>query len=237
MPFVGSYVRKPKLSREGANVQVVEHGKIIAETSGEYGEEGHVYQEYFKLPDMEGNTAVIGSWLIGGEAAGMGIRESTGLITSNTSRFVPQLLFLESVLSFLHRLKSYLKLHFIVLIWGFTAILGKEISIPAVELVFYRTLLAMALLAVVLVWRKQPLQIGWAAMFQVLGIGCLIAAHWILFFAAARVANVSACLIGMATSSLWTGFLEPLANRRKISKLEIGFGLLAPCRTKPYFYP
>ena len=93
MPFVGSYVRKPKLSREGANVQVVEHGKIIAETSGEYGEEGHVYQEYFKLPDMEGNTAVIGSWLIGGEAAGMGIRESTGLITSNTSRFVPHYFF------------------------------------------------------------------------------------------------------------------------------------------------
>ena len=124
-------------------------------------------------------------------------------------------------------MKSYFKLHFIVLIWGFTAILGKEVSIPAVELVFYRTLLAMALLAIVLVWRKQPLQIGWAAMFQVLGIGCLIAAHWILFFAAARVANVSACLIGMATSSLWTGFLEPLANRRKISKLEIGFGLLA----------
>ena len=84
-----SYVRKPKLSREGANVQVVENGKIIAETGGEYGEEGYVYQEFFKIPNFDGNVPIIGSWVVGGEAAGMGIRESNTLITDNLSKFVP----------------------------------------------------------------------------------------------------------------------------------------------------
>ncbi len=88
-PLSGDYVRKPKLSREGANVQLIKAGNIIAETPGEYGEEGYVYQKYFTLPNFEGYTPVLGSWIIGGEAAGMGIRESQSLITDNLSRFIP----------------------------------------------------------------------------------------------------------------------------------------------------
>jgi glutathionylspermidine synthase len=88
-PLASSYVRKPILSREGANVQIVENGKVIAETDGEYGGEGYIYQQYFKIPDFEGHTPIIGSWLIGGQAAGMGIREVEGLITHNFSQFIP----------------------------------------------------------------------------------------------------------------------------------------------------
>ncbi|MBD0376122.1 MAG: glutathionylspermidine synthase family protein, partial [Flavisolibacter sp.] len=55
----------------------------------DYGEEGYIYQQYFELPNFNGNTPVIGSWLIGGVPAGMGIRESSGLITKNTSHFIP----------------------------------------------------------------------------------------------------------------------------------------------------
>jgi len=84
----GSYVQKPVYSREGANVKIVKNGVVTEQTGGDYGEEGYVIQDYAPLPDFDGNHPVIGSWLIGGVAAGMGIRESDGLITGNTSRFV-----------------------------------------------------------------------------------------------------------------------------------------------------
>ncbi len=85
----GKYVQKPVFSREGANVKIVLNGTVAEETDGEYGEEGFVVQDYAELPDFNGNHSVIGSWLIGGVPAGMGIRESDGLITNNSSRFVP----------------------------------------------------------------------------------------------------------------------------------------------------
>jgi len=88
-PFSGDYVEKPLFSREGANVDIWVNGKSVEKSSGEYGSEGYVYQQYAALPNFDGNYPVIGSWIIGGEAAGMGIRESDGLITGNTSRFVP----------------------------------------------------------------------------------------------------------------------------------------------------
>ena len=89
MPPSTEYVRKPVFSREGANVEIWLNGSLAEQTEGEYGEEGFVYQQYAALPNFEGNRPVIGSWIIGGEAAGMGIRESDSLITQNTSRFVP----------------------------------------------------------------------------------------------------------------------------------------------------
>ena len=84
-----SYARKPLLSREGANIDLVRDGDLLSRTEGEYGEEGFIYQELFELPPFNGNYPVIGSWIIGQEPAGMGIRESDGLVTDNLSRFVP----------------------------------------------------------------------------------------------------------------------------------------------------
>lgn len=84
-----SYVKKPVFSREGANVSIVEGGRIIEDEGGHYGREGFIYQQYFPLPQFDGNNAVIGSWVVGGNPAGMGIRESSNLITNNWSRFCP----------------------------------------------------------------------------------------------------------------------------------------------------
>jgi drug/metabolite transporter (DMT)-like permease len=123
-------------------------------------------------------------------------------------------------------LKNYLQLHFIVLIWGFTAILGLLISMPAVELVFFRTVLAALLLGCMLLRKKELLIILKTDFVRLLLTGGLIAAHWILFFGAARVSTASICLAGMATGSLWTSLLEPLILRRKISVLEIAIGLI-----------
>ncbi len=122
--------------------------------------------------------------------------------------------------------KDYIRLHFVVWIWGFTAILGALITIPAVEIVFYRTLFASLALFVLLRWRNHALKLPWRVFLPILGTGLLISAHWILFFAAARVANVSVCLAGMATCSLWTSFLEPVINRRPVRLFEVLLGLL-----------
>lgn len=89
--YLTSYVRKPLLGREGANVEIVTPGGN-QRTDGPYGEEGYVYQEYAPLPDFDGHYPVLGTWIIDGEAAGMGIRESDTLITDNQSNFVPHLI-------------------------------------------------------------------------------------------------------------------------------------------------
>jgi len=71
---------------------MVKHYGTIEKTFGEYGAEGFIFQQLFELPDFDGNYPVIGSWIIGQEPAGLGIREANGLITDNKSRFVPHLI-------------------------------------------------------------------------------------------------------------------------------------------------
>jgi glutathionylspermidine synthase len=83
------YVQKPKLSREGANIQMVQGSTLLQQSNGDYGKEGYIYQQLFPLPEFNGNYPVLGSWIIGQEPAGMGIRESNTLITDNLSRFIP----------------------------------------------------------------------------------------------------------------------------------------------------
>jgi len=88
-PLGGRYVRKPKLSREGANIAWFEGGVAVEETDGDYGEEGHVFQAPAALPDFDGHHPIFGVWIVDHEPAGLGIREDTRRITGNLSRFIP----------------------------------------------------------------------------------------------------------------------------------------------------
>ncbi len=94
-PFVAaagsraSYVKKPRLSREGANVTLVEHGRTAEENGGDYGAEGFIYQALAPIPDFSGRRPVCGVWVVHHEACGLGLREDTRRITGNLSRFVP----------------------------------------------------------------------------------------------------------------------------------------------------
>ncbi len=88
-PLGDCYIRKPKLSREGANVTWVERGVTLEESGGDYGEEGFVFQAVAHMPEFDGNRPVFGVWMVDHEAAGLGIREDTRRITGNLSRFVP----------------------------------------------------------------------------------------------------------------------------------------------------
>jgi glutathionylspermidine synthase len=89
VPLSESYAKKPVFSREGANVSIIKNGVTIEENQGEYGEEGYLYQQYIELPNFDGYHPILGSWIIGGAPAGMGIRESSNLVTNAMSRFCP----------------------------------------------------------------------------------------------------------------------------------------------------
>lgn len=85
------FVAKPVLAREGANIEVVSHGKILARSHGSYDASRMVYQQRYPLKDFGRGYPVLGSWIVAGEAAGLGIRED-GLITGNRARFVPHII-------------------------------------------------------------------------------------------------------------------------------------------------
>jgi glutathionylspermidine synthase len=82
------YVRKPRLGREGANISIVAPGYEV-QTGGVYGEEGFVYQLFDPLPEFDGYRPALGAWMIGDNAAGLGIRETAGLVTDDGAAFVP----------------------------------------------------------------------------------------------------------------------------------------------------
>lgn len=124
------------------------------------------------------------------------------------------------------RLLNYLHLHVIVFIWGFTAVLGALISIEAIPLVWYRMLLASGLILLFLMARKINLKYTRKALAGFFIAGLLIALHWLAFFGAIKVSNVSVTLAVMSTGAFFTSFLEPLYYRRKIIGYEVLFGVL-----------
>ncbi|MCE7065444.1 DMT family transporter [Dyadobacter sp. CY326] len=124
-------------------------------------------------------------------------------------------------------LRSYLHLHFLVLIWGFTAIVGLMVTISPVALVFYRTLFAALGLAAIIVFKKKQFKAESRDVIRMLAVGFILSAHWMLFFASARVSTASVCLAGMATTSLWTSLIEPLVNKKSVRPLEVALGILA----------
>lgn len=91
-PLSGDYVRKPILSREGSNIQVVRSGMVERETHGPYSEQPMIYQAYHPLMNSGGHHAVLGSWIVGDTACGLGIREDINPVTHDSSRFVPHLI-------------------------------------------------------------------------------------------------------------------------------------------------
>ena len=123
-------------------------------------------------------------------------------------------------------LQHHIKLHIIVFILGFTAILGKLISVEAIPLVFYRTLIAAATIGAYVFITHRSLRLPPKAIFQLVGIGVVVAAHWIAFFHAIKVSNVSVTLSCLATGTLFTSLMEPLSQRRKISWLEVIVGVV-----------
>ncbi len=121
--------------------------------------------------------------------------------------------------------RDWIFVHLCVVLWGFTAILGKMITLPALPLVWWRMLLVAVLLALVpRIWRglrAMTPRLRWAYA----GIGALVALHWLTFYAAIRLSNASVAATCMALGTVFTAVVEPLLTGRRLSPRELGLGV------------
>jgi drug/metabolite transporter (DMT)-like permease len=124
------------------------------------------------------------------------------------------------------KLKSYLSLHFIVFIWGFTAILGALITIQADFLVWYRMFFAAVFLGIFIGIRKKSFRISPKSFIKLVVVGLLIALHWIFFFEAIKISTVSITLSVFSLGAFFASLLEPIFYGRKVLWYEVFFGLI-----------
>ena len=125
-----------------------------------------------------------------------------------------------------NKIKSLIHFQFIVFIFGFTAILGSLISIDSIELVWYRMTLASIVLLLYAFIFKKRITVSKSLMLKLLFSGMIIALHWITFFKAIKVSNVSITLSILSLGAFITSILEPLFYKRKIILYEVIFGLI-----------
>ncbi len=121
---------------------------------------------------------------------------------------------------------AYIQLHIAVILFGFTAILGKLISLEELPLVFYRLIFTVASLFMLpRVWKglKGIPKSGWLTLS---GIGIIVTLHWISFYASVKYSNVTVCLSALSTASFFTSILEPIIRREKFKLYEALLGLL-----------
>ncbi len=124
------------------------------------------------------------------------------------------------------KLLNYLHLHFIVFIWGFTAVLGALITVDAIPLVWFRMLIATILIFFWVLLKRYRLKFSKKTIAGFFIAGLIIALHWLAFFSAIKESNVSITLAIMSTGAFFTAFLEPLFYKRKIIWYEVLFGLI-----------
>lgn len=122
--------------------------------------------------------------------------------------------------------RNTLILHFTVLIWGFTGVLGELISVSALHLVWYRVVIAAIALLVYFLVGKRDLVVSPRKILQFLLVGVIVGMHWVLFFHAIKISTVSVTLVTMSSVTLFTAILEPLFNRKRISKSDIAIGVV-----------
>ena len=122
--------------------------------------------------------------------------------------------------------KSYLHLHLIVFIWGFTAVLGRLISLDALPLVWFRMLFAVVFIFVYVKVKKISIKIPKKSCIKFLVAGLIIALHWFTFFRAIKVSNVSITLACLSTGAFFTSLIEPIFFKKKVIWYEIFFGLI-----------
>ncbi len=122
--------------------------------------------------------------------------------------------------------KDLIKLHFIVLLWGFTGVLGALIQLSAIYIVFYRLLIATTGIFIWMAYTKMSFKIMSRDLMLIIGTGIIIAFHWITFFHAIKVSNISVALACMSAVSVFVALLEPLFFKRRIILYELFFALL-----------
>ena len=124
------------------------------------------------------------------------------------------------------RLLDYFKIHFIVILYAFTAILGNASQANALSIVFFRCVITAISLIGILYVSKKSMQVSSRVLWIWMINGFFISLHWLLFFGAAKVSTVAMCLAGLSTQTFWTSILEPIAKKTKVALIEILLGIL-----------
>jgi drug/metabolite transporter (DMT)-like permease len=124
------------------------------------------------------------------------------------------------------KIKNYIHLHFLVIIAGFTAVIGEVIALDAIPLVWYRMSIAALLMIIYIKLKKFSLKVPLKVLLKFSIAGVIIALHWITFFAAIKVSNISITLAMFSTGAFFASLIEPLFFKRKIIGYEIFFGLV-----------
>lgn len=122
--------------------------------------------------------------------------------------------------------KAYLQLHLAVLLFGFTAILGDLINLPALSMVWWRVLITSLSLIFFIQFRKVINEIPKKTLLLFIGIGFLVGIHWLCFYGSIKLANASIALVCMATASFFTAIIEPIVLKKPIQKLDLALGLI-----------
>ncbi|MFZ1751202.1 MAG: DMT family transporter [Saprospiraceae bacterium] len=121
---------------------------------------------------------------------------------------------------------AYLKIHIAVVLFGFTAILGDLIAMPAIMIVWWRVLITSISLLLFIRFGRQLKNLPVSLIKKYAVIGMVIGLHWICFYGSVKLSNASICLICMSTTSLFTSIIEPLYVRSRFNKLELIMGIL-----------
>jgi len=121
---------------------------------------------------------------------------------------------------------ALIKLHIAIFLWGFTGVLGRAIQLNEGLLVWYRILITVVSLFVLMKWQNELEKIPFKTMLQLFGIGAIVALHWVCFYGSIKYANVSIALICFSSSGVLTALLEPLMTKKKMVLIELLLGLI-----------
>jgi drug/metabolite transporter (DMT)-like permease len=117
-------------------------------------------------------------------------------------------------------------LHLIVLVWGFTGILGREISLEPFLLVWWRVLIAIITIGTIAVFSREKLQAARRDLFRFAGVGILTAAHWVCFFASIKYSKISVALVVLSTSAFFVSLIHPFVKRERPKRYEMALGIV-----------
>jgi drug/metabolite transporter (DMT)-like permease len=123
--------------------------------------------------------------------------------------------------------RAFAQIHLAVLLWGFTGILGKAISLSAPVLVWYRMLVTAIILGIIISKRGDWVKIVRKDMVRITGIGMMYAVHWVAFYASIKFANASIAMVCLATASVFTALIDPFLNKGKFNYVEIFLSFIA----------
>lgn len=122
--------------------------------------------------------------------------------------------------------RAYIEIHICVFLWGFTAILGKLITLRELPLVWLRVLITCISLLFFPKILENVKKLDSKTLLRLAGVGCVVCVHWLCFYGSIKYSNVSVALSCLSTASLLTSFVEPLFFKTKIKPYQIFLGLM-----------